>query len=185
MAFICQKKNQLHPYVFLGYCKILQTCYTGYFGHVWLCTYYKDAHNYFGNFRQAWLYTPKAIVLTWNKYKTWMFIFACQKYTSPFTYFLRHILKNLAIWLANSNLAHNLRTWISGINGEISITILVFILDYFQQKIMTIFFKKSKNPISRPFWTLFAKMWARVNFAGDSNHLFQLSTTVQKQIRKN
>ena len=32
-----------------------------------------------------------------------------------------------------------------GIGVEISITILVFILDYFQEKIMTDFFKKKRN----------------------------------------
>ena len=42
-----------------------------------------------------------------------------------------------------------------GIGGEISTTILVFILDYFQEKLMTKFFKKSKQSnlgvISGPF----------------------------------
>ena len=50
-----------------------------------------------------------------------------------------------AIWWENSILAHNSRTRIfarNGIGGEISITTLVFILDYFHEKLMTKFFKK-------------------------------------------
>ena len=44
-----------------------------------------------------------------------------------------------------------------GIGGEIPITILVFILDYFQVKIMTTrFFWKSKNSFLGTFWALFA-----------------------------
>ena len=45
-----------------------------------------------------------------NLWKTSMFI-SCQKSTSSFTSFLRYyILKNPAIWLADSILAHNSRT---------------------------------------------------------------------------
>ena len=43
-----------------------------------------------------------------------------------------------------------------GIGVEISITILVFILDYFQEKIMTDFFKK-KETILGPFWPFLPK----------------------------
>ena len=35
-----------------------------------------------------------------------------------------------------------------GIGGEISITIIAFALDYFQEKLMTKLFKKSKKPCS-------------------------------------
>ena len=53
-----------------------------------------------------------------------------------------------------------------GIGGEISIKILVLLLDYFQEKLMTKFFKKSKNPILRAFWAFFAQIWAKKNFPG-------------------
>ena len=59
-------------------------------------------------------------------------------------FFLRYyILKNPVIWLVNSLLSHNISRY--EIGGEISITILVFILDYFQNKLMTKFFKKSRK----------------------------------------
>ena len=46
--------------------------------------------------------------------------------------FLRYyILKNPVIWLAGSILAHNLRPKILPDVGEISIAIILFILDYF------------------------------------------------------
>ena len=42
-----------------------------------------------------------------------------------------------------------------GIGGEISITLLVFILDYFQDKLMAKFFKQSKKKtILGQFWAL-------------------------------
>ena len=95
---------------------------------------------------------------------------AHQKYTSSFTSFLRYyILKNTAIWLANSILAHNSRTRIFvryRIRGEISITILVFILIskisfHFQEKLI-IFSKKLKKKnyfgeILGPFLLRFGK----------------------------
>ena len=49
------------------------------------------------------------------------------------------------------------------IDGEISITILVFILNNFQKKLMTKFSKNS-NPILGPFWALFCQIWGKVNF---------------------
>ena len=71
------------------------------------------------------------------------------------------------------------------IGVEISITILVFILDYFQEKIKTDFFKK--KTILGPFWPSFAQIWTKINFPGRkgsvSFQIFQLSTTVPK-IRK-
>ena len=47
-----------------------------------------------------------------------------------------------------------------GVGVEISIKILVFTLDYFQEKLMTKFFKKSKKPYFRamwPFWPFLPK----------------------------
>ena len=53
-------------------------------------------------------------------------------------------------WIENQNFA-SLMT-----GDEISITILVFDLDYFQEKLMTKLFKKSpKKTILGPFWALF------------------------------
>ena len=51
--------------------------------------------------------------------------------------------------MADNILASNSRTRIFsryGIDGEVSITILFFTLDYFQEKLKTKFFKKSKSP---------------------------------------
>ena len=43
-----------------------------------------------------------------------------------------------------------------GIGGEKSLTILVFILDYFQKKLMTKFFKRSKKNIFGQLWAFSA-----------------------------
>ena len=75
--------------LFWRYCKDIQTSYFGYFGH-------------------AWLHTPKMIVSTCRRFRC---LSACQKYTSSFTSFLRYyILKNPAIWLVDSILAHYSKT---------------------------------------------------------------------------
>ena len=50
---------------------------------------------------------------------------------------------NSAIWLAGSIENENFARY--EIGGEISTTKLVFILDYFQEKLMTKFFLKSKK----------------------------------------
>ena len=52
-----------------------------------------------------------------------------------------------------------------GIGVEISTTMLVFILDYFREKLMPKFLY-FKNPISGTFWALFAQIWAKMNFPG-------------------
>ena len=52
-----------------------------------------------------------------------------------------------------------------GIGVEISITILVFILDYFQEKIMTDFFKKKRNYFGA-ILAFFAQIWTKINFPG-------------------
>ena len=71
--------------------------------------YYKDMQSsYFGYFGQAWLDTPKMTVSTCRKLQC---LSAYQKQTSSFTSFLiYYILKNPAISLAASILAHNSRT---------------------------------------------------------------------------
>ena len=84
---------------------------------------------YFGH---ACIHTPKMVKLTCRK--LWC-LCACQKYTSRFTFLGYYILKNSTIWLVDSILAHNWRTWIFpdiGLVVNIKITTLVFILYYFQ-----------------------------------------------------
>ena len=86
---------------------------------------------------------------THNLQMTSMFI-CMPKTNSIIHFFSQYIsLKNPEIWLAESILDHNSRTNFSryGIGGEISITILVFVLDYFQEKVIK-FFKKSKKSYS-------------------------------------
>ena len=59
-------------------------------------------------FEHACLHTPKMIVSTCRR--LWC-LSACQKQTLLFTSFLRYyILKNPAIWLADSMLVYNSRT---------------------------------------------------------------------------
>ena len=78
---------------------------------------------------------------------------AYQKYTSSFSSFLGYfILKNPAIWLVGSILAHNSRTRILsniGLVVKYQLTILVLVLDYFQEKLKIKFFKK--NPKNSKF----------------------------------
>ena len=65
-----------------------------------------------------------------------------KKQTSSFTSFLRYyILKNSAIWLADSIENYNFARY--EIGCEISTTILVPILDYIQEKLMTKLFLKN------------------------------------------
>ena len=70
------------------------------------------------------------IVSTWRD--LWS-LYASKKSTLSFTFFLRYC-KNIATLL-----------FLYEIGGEISITILVFVLDCFHEKLMTKFFKKSKK----------------------------------------
>ena len=124
-----QAKHRLHLPCFSG--DIAKICtYLGYFGHAWL--------NIF-----------KMIITTCIGF--WC-LPACQKQTSSFTNFLiYYIVKNPVIWLADSILGNNLRPDVGfarwcGIGGEISIAILVFIVDNFQEKLQRKFFKKSTKP---------------------------------------
>ena len=59
----------------------------------------------------------------------------------------------------------------------ISITILVLILDYFQEKLMTKFFKKSENPILGSFGAFSAQIWAKMNFL-EKRGLFTIFPTI-------
>ena len=120
------KKSASSLTFFWRYCKNMQTFCFGYFGH-------------------ACLGTPKMLVSTCRRLRC---LSPCQKETSLFTSFLRYyILKNPAIWLAESILVtRDPELGRYGIGGKISMTILVFNLDYFQEKLITRFFKKSKKP---------------------------------------
>ena len=84
-----QAKNQLQPYAFLEILQRYTKSYFAYSGHACLCK-------------------PKQIVSTCRRLRC---LSASQKYTSSFISFLRYyILKNPAILLADSILAHNSRT---------------------------------------------------------------------------
>ena len=177
LSVYLQAKNQPHPSYFTwDIVKILQTRYFGFFGHAWLrtpklilstcrkllclsagkkkssptffCKHYKDIQiSYFGWFGHAWLCKPTIVLSPCRKLQC---LSACQKWTSPFISLLRYyILKNPAIWLANSISVHNLRTNI----------LPKMELDHFQEKLMTKFFKnsKKKQPILVQFWVLFHK----------------------------
>ena len=108
------------PMLFWRYCKDMQTAYIGHFGY-------------------AWLHRPKMIVSTC---KTSIFI--CMPKINFTIHFFHEILHfkeycDLTGWqhfnpkLKNQNFARH------GIGSEISTTILVSILDYFQEKLMANF----------------------------------------------
>ena len=71
--------------------------------------------------------------------------------------------------LENQNFARD------GIGGEISTTMLVFILNCFQEKLMTKFSKNFKNPILGQFLTLFAQTWVKMNFPAKKLSVFKYS----------
>ena len=174
-CFSAGKKSSSLLTFSLTYCKVLPTCCFGYFGHAWLSKaelilstcrklsclssgkklisplyffwrYCKDMQiSYFEYFRHAWLHTPKMILSTCRKYT----LNICQKDLS-FTFFLKYyILKNPAIWLADSILANNSRTRILPYMGLVSITILFFTSDYFQEQLIT---KKIQKIQKKQFW---------------------------------
>ena len=127
LTLICRQKTKFILHIFL---EILQVYCFGYFGHAWMnkpkvilstcrkasCLfpgkkstsspmlywrYCKDMQtSYFGYFGHAWLHTPKTIKSTCTS--LWC-VSVCKKQTSSLTSFLRYyILKNPAIWLADS-----------------------------------------------------------------------------------
>ena len=102
--YLQEKNSTSSPTFFWRYCKDMQSSCFEYFGH-------------------ALSHTPKMIVSIFRKL---MFISMLIK-NFIILFFLRYyILKNSAIWLANSILAHNLRARIF-LEIEMSKTILVFI----------------------------------------------------------
>ena len=85
-----------------------------------------------------------------------------QKTHFTFNSFLRYyILKNPEIWLGDIIKNQNFARY--EIGGEISTAILVSILDYFQEKLMAKFFKKSKQNLLLghfgPFLPRFGQKW--------------------------
>ena len=83
------KKINFVSKFFWGYCKDTQPFYFSYFGHAWLCT-------------------PKMIVTTCRKLRC---LSTCKKIKFIIHFFLEILhLKKPATWLADSILAHNLRT---------------------------------------------------------------------------
>ena len=127
--FICRQKNQLH-HPCLWYCKDIQTSYFVYFGH-------------------ASLHTPKMIEATWTRL---LWLSARQKMNFIIHFFLEilHVKEscNLIGWY-HFGPAQNFARY--GIGGEISATILVSILDYFQKN-QWLNFSKNKKKL---FWAHF------------------------------
>ena len=92
-------------------------------------------------------------------------MFICmQKMNSISNFFFWDIVRILQTFYFENFQNHNFAKY--GIGGEISITILVFILDCFHEKQITKFFKKSKKPYFGAFWALCAQIWAKMNFSG-------------------
>ena len=124
--FICRQKNPLHHSRFpWDNAKILQTCYCGYFEHAWLCTpkvIRSTCRKLSCLSTSKKLTSPPSFFLRYllQRYVNFLFwvLWVClsthfqnNSITSSFAFFLRYyILKNPAIWLANSILTHNLRT---------------------------------------------------------------------------
>ena len=121
--------------------------------HIFFWRYCKDMEtSYFGNLGHALLRTPKMIKLTCR-------IFLCMPKTNFMIHFILEIFyfkescsligqQHFGPWLDNQDFGRYV------ISGEMSVTIIVFILDYFQEKLMTKISKNSnylfgKNEFSR------------------------------------
>ena len=136
-----QTKNQNpHSRLSGGYCKDMQTSYFGYFGYACICT-------------------PKMVLSNCRKF--WR-LSACHKYTSSFTFswdikFWRTLQFDwlTAFWpITREPDFYEIWEW-----REISITMLVFFLDYFLEKLMPNVFKKSlQKTILGPFPSLFSQI---------------------------
>ena len=165
LMFICWRKINAILLRFLwDIPKILQTCYFGYFRHAWLCTpieYYQLVENfhvylqpknqlhppsfsgdiakilqtsYFRYFELAWLHRLKMIVSTGRKINFIIHFFLQILHFKKSYKLIRQ--QHFGPYLQNEKFCH----------VEISMTILVFILDYFQRKLMRKFFKSSIKP---------------------------------------
>ena len=144
--------------------------------------------SYFGYFGHAWLNTSRMIV---SNCRRLLCLSACQKYTSSLTSFLRYyILKNpafdwwIAFWLPITGETEfcQMRDWWWNINK-----ILVYILDYFQEKLTTKLFKKSKKPILGPFGAFFCLNLGKNNFFWKNGlcHFLDIPITYRPKTRKN
>ena len=165
LMFICWRKINAILLRFLwDIPKISQTCYLGYFRHAWLCTpieilstrrklsclsaakkstsspkffwrYCKDIQtSYFRYFELAWLHRLKMIVSTGRKINFIIHFFLQILHFKKSYKLIRQ--QHFGPYLQNEKFCH----------VEISMTILVFILDYFQRKLMRKFFKSSIKP---------------------------------------
>ena len=109
----------------------------------------------FRYFRHAWLSKPKMIVSTGRKLQCSS---VCQKLTTSFTSFLiYYILKDRA--------TENRKFATYGFGGEIKITTLVFILDYFQEELMIKFFKKIPKTLFQSHFGSFFPYFGKNEFS--------------------
>ena len=71
------------------------------------------------------------------------------------------------------------------IGGEISVKILVFILDYFQEKLVKIFFQNFQKKIEGCFGLFFSSSLTKMNFPGSKSSVSLQLSTIMLKIRKN
>ena len=118
-----------------------------------------------------WLLWACLVTLTQNDsivlLKTWMFI--CMQKINFIIHFFLTILhfKEFCNLIGRQHFGPQLETQnYARYVGEISITILVFIIDYFQEKLTWQSFSKNpKHHILGPFWVLFAQIWTKNKFS--------------------
>ena len=137
-CLFASKKSTSSPMLYWRYCKDIQTSYFGYFGH-------------------AWLHTLKMIKSTCTRL-WWLSVY--KKQTSSFTSFLRYyILKNPAIWLADSIEFCQIWYWWRNINN------ISFHVRLCTRKTNHKIFKKiQKERILGPFWAFFTQISTKMNF---------------------
>ena len=115
------------------------------------CRYCKVMQTYLGYFGHAWLYATTMIVSTCRRIQ---FLSVFQKQNSPFTSPLTYYILN--------NPACQIWDWC----WTTILTILVLMLDYFQEKLMTKLFKKYKKTYFVAILVFFAQTWVKMNFPG-------------------
>ena len=136
---------------------------------------------YFGYFGHAWLQSPKVIVFNVSLHAKNIFHNSLLSYNITFQRILKFD-RLAAFWAITWDPKLCQICWWN-INN-----ILVFIIDYFQEKLAYLnFSKNTRNPILGPFWVLLSKLGPKMNFPGKrgsaSFSIFELPTTVPK-IRK-
>ena len=147
---ICTKNKPHLSLLSWNITKTLQTCYFGYFGHVWS-------------------HPPQALALSCRK--LWC-LSATKKSAWRLNVFYRYYtLENLAIWLTTNILGNNSKTSIlpdmrfameSQQLKELSFRVV------FKRKKWQNFQKNVKDPI---LWALFAQIWAKMNFSQKSGNV--------------